>query len=259
MPRKPGRKFWTKFSQDESYVVFADRDKRPTYEELTDFEKGMLWVAYEHRVHEYHYDKFIPPAKFVVFRAAENVEAAEKVVPDGLKRKEKWYRELCEKHREKLKAKDMLTRDGREIYLRQGEPVYAQVEDFQAPINHKAISNMKPEEFTPEMLDQLQELRDKVEQVYQEHGIYPDSSMFHPASGNLIFNADNQLTLLDTNRFQTSKSDYAELMNDFDVRITILNKRFGRTEESETELWRKNLVVLQLGRLSHQPSKSGLN
>jgi hypothetical protein len=68
------------------------------------------------------------------------------------------------------------------------------------------VFTLDPTSLTENQKDQLREFAETVESVYNEYGYFPDPFMVKSASGNLRFDKNGQLMLIDTNFLQFSEA-----------------------------------------------------
>ena len=172
----------------KDFILFANYDTHPTFDELSKEEKSFVGLAAIHRKFEEVYPGFILPSLFIAYKTEKEIIGGEA---------DEW-------EVEKLQNEGRLTSDGREILYKAGETVFSMVQDIQnlrGPVTY-----IKPTEISEAEKQKVTAFIGKLEEVYEREGIYPDvgKALFH----DLYFNDEGRLLFIDTNQFeQRSKVD----------------------------------------------------
>lgn len=182
--REMDNKVLQEFMRADQHLLLQGRHKDAVFSDLSEKEQIFVLLAYEHSLHEKLYSPYVMPAIFVSFKSKNDVVSS-RVINDGL---QDW--------KDILKEKGRLSDDGREIYVKNGETVYAMVQNFENL--SQSVFRIPWADFTVSQLKQLADFADKVDRAWKETGYFPDPSITHPQSGNLKFSGD-RLVLVDTN------------------------------------------------------------
>jgi len=174
--------------EQKDFILFTSHDTPPTFDELSKEEKSFVGLAAIHRKFEKLYPGYILPSLFVAYKTEKQIIG------------EKAYHSEIEE----LQKEDRLNSDGRRILYKPGESVFSMVQDIQnlrGPVIY-----MKPTDITETDKQQVSAFIEKLEDVYEREGVYPDvgKAKFH----DLYFNDKGRLVFIDTNQFgQRSEID----------------------------------------------------
>ncbi len=180
------------FIRTGQHLLLLGHHKDAVFSDLSEKEQIFVLLAYEHALHEKLYSPYVMPAVFVSFKAKNDVVDPRSVIKPSSSEHEKVLNEI----KEDLRKKGRLSDDGKEIYIKQDETVFAMVQNLET--FSKSVFEIPYEDFTEPQLIQLADFADTVERVWKETGYFPDPSMPHPQAGNLKFLGD-RLVLVDTN------------------------------------------------------------
>lgn len=169
--------------QNDTTIFFPNRSRQESYSQLNHDEQQIVILSYEHKLYEQLYGDYIVPAVFVGFKAQNDIESFDRVAS---------YEEIDE-----LNVKDLLSKDGKEIFVKKDEIGYAMVQDYENMSG--SIFNMPMSKFSDVRLANLQKFVKLVEEKYEETGYTLDSAAMHYDSGNIQFVGD-KLVIIDSNK-----------------------------------------------------------
>jgi len=198
-----------KFIRTDPHLLLQERQGDAVFSDLSEKEQIFVLLAYEHSLHAKLYSPYVMPAVFVSFKAKNDVVNPQSVIKPSSPEHEKVLIEI----QEDLRKKGRLSDDGREIFIKHGETVFAMVQNFEH--FSKSVFEIPWKNFTAPQLKHLADFADTVERIWKETGYFPDPSMPHPQAGNLKFLGD-RLVLVDTNSIRHkghNHNDYPGFIN----------------------------------------------
>ncbi len=178
----------------------------------------------EHAKHEEFYGDFVRPAIFIAY-PSPYTDLSEPLAhfvrdPDSTRSK---------MAQQRLINQGRLTSDYRQLYHKKGETVYAMVQEFVdlGP----SVFTLNSTDLTSGQKDQLRKFAEAVKSAYREYCYFPDPSMWKPSSGNLRFDKDGQLVLIDTNSLQNNNTS----IDNPSMFLNILKRLYENGEESSQQ------------------------
>lgn len=175
---------------DRGYILFLDKKYPLSIEQLNEDERVFVYFAVEHRKHQEFYSPYILPQVFISYISPVDVPKPREPLNDKTK--------LNKYFLEEAKRRNLLTQDNRMASAKKGERAYAMIQDF--AILGSSVFSLNPDTFTPDQKNQLRDFADKLQTAYDQYGFFPDDAMWKDRSGNLRFNDQGQLILIDTNQ-----------------------------------------------------------
>jgi hypothetical protein len=183
-------------------IVFMDK-QNPQIDDLNPTERKFLLLAMEHMKHQELYGKFVKPAVFVVY-PAPYADLSEPMDHLARNQEDPFANRLLQSYI----GQERLTSDYRYIVHKRGEIMYTMVQEY-VDLGPN-VFNLDKANITQAQKDQLREFADTVQSTYENYGYFPDPSMWKPDSGNLRFDKDGQLVLIDTNSLRNQHQAYTD-------------------------------------------------
>jgi hypothetical protein len=153
---------------DTTYYVALNQPEEPDFSSLSQAEKNLAYLAYEHRLHENLYKGYVLPTIFMTFEAGSDI-----------------------------------LNDKGELFRHRGDLICIAVQDFEGDVRPIGIDQSTAEQFTDwdtlteQEVANLEKFVNEIERVYLETGYYLDESLL--ARGNLGLLENGEVVLLDTN------------------------------------------------------------
>ena len=176
---------------DKSFFNLSYLPQTPPLDSLSADEQNFLSVATDHKLCEKMYAPYVLPSAFVGYKS--NVESIDHL---GLDLSHPMFINVLNRY----KLEGRVTPDLKYKSIIPGDLVYTSVQEFREGLT--TVFSRPLKDLPSEVRTQLRDLFCKIWHAHDTYHIAPETNFYRPDSGNLCYDKEGRLLMLDTNHLQ---------------------------------------------------------